>query len=820
MKNLTSLSDKSFFKIWIFYHIFVLLIFLLVFFLSGMKIKIDTDLFNMIPKPAMEDAISAVDEKLTKNLSGNMFILVSNEDFDKAKEAAAALYEKIAVSPKFEKVVLFRDMSEIGEVMKFVQQNRLNLLGDETVSLLESDGGPLSFSQNSLSRAYGAFTMMNLSSLSEDPFMLGEAALENYLLYLQSSGTSMALKDGVLSAHELPYGISGVDSPRWYVMIQARLSNEGGALASRTNGVALVHKFSEELETDGTRFIFSGTPFHSYKASSNASKEIGIISAVSIFAVLAILLFVFRSPTPILMSLFSIGISVLTAFMATICVFGKMHVLTLVFGTSLIGSCIDYSLHYFINWKGNKSFNSGREIRTHLFRGLSLSMLSTALCYLVLLFAPFSLLKQMAIFSTAGIFSTFLTAVCIYPLIKIPGGERKISFLPFCKNPFKSKGKIFAPFGIIFIFAFCISVLFFTGFKKQSGKSGGSAIRFFRIENNLSRLYKMSGKEFKDEAEASAILKYSPSAFFIVSGNSIQNVLENEEKLTHGLRAVNREKENGGYICTSGFIPSIKKQTESRKAAEKLLPYAKSQLVNLGYLNDEADFLSEKIRENFLESENDFIEIGKNVPAFLESALSSVWLGKIGEKYYSAVIPVSVTDYEAYKNLSDGKSIFIISKVQEISKNLDRLSATILMFFMVVYVVIFVILKLFYGWREVIRIISIPILIVLSVFAVFAVLKIKLEFFSITGMILVFGLGLDYIIYMVENGRRTDSEKSGDTNLLEFFAIVLSFLTTAISFGALALSKFVPVQMLGLSIFIGLAAAFICTIFYGFGKEN
>lgn len=819
MKNLTSLSDKSFFKIWIFYHIFVLLIFLLVFFLSGMKIKIDTDLFYMIPKPAMEDAISAVDEKLTKNLSGNMFILVSNEDFDKAKEAATALYEKIAVSPKFEKVVLFRDMSEIGEVMKFVQQNRLNLLGDETVSLLESDGGPLSFSQNSLSRAYGAFTMMNLSSLSEDPFMLGEAALENYLLYLQSSGTSMVLKDGVLSAHELPYGISGVDSPRWYVMIQARLSNEGSALASRTNGVALVHKFSEELETDGTRFIFSGTPFHSYKASSNASKEIGIISTVSLLAVLAILLFVFRSPTPILMSFFSIGISVLTAFMSTICVFGKMHVLTLVFGTSLIGSCIDYSLHYFINWKGNAALNSGREIRSRLFRGFGLSMLSTAMCYLALLFAPFGLLKQMAVFSAAGIFSTFLTALCIYPLIKIPEGERKIPLLSLFKNPLKAKRKIFSSFGIVFLFAFCISVFIFTSFGKQTEKSGG-LMRFFRIENNLSRLYKMSGKEFSDEAEASQILKYSPSAFFIVSGNSVQEVLENEEKLTASLKIINQGKEKGGYICASGFVPSINRQKKSRKAAEKLLPYAKSQLLNLGYLNDEADFLSEKIRENFSESENDFIEIGKNVPAFLESALSSVWLGKIGEKYYSAMIPVSVTDYEAYKNLSDGKNIFIISKVQEISKNLDRLSATILMFFIAVYVVIFVILKLFYGWREVIRIISVPILIVLSVFAVFAVLKIKLEFFSITGMILVFGLGLDYIIYMVENERRKNFGKPDSVSRLEFFAVALSFVTTAISFGALAFSKFVPVQMLGLSIFIGLSAAFLCTIFYSSGTEN
>ena len=92
------------------------------------------------------------------------------------------------------------------------------------------------------------------------------------------------------------------------------------------------------------------------------------------------------------------------------------------------------------------------------------------MCYLALLFAPFGLLKQMAVFSAAGIFSTFLTAVCIYPLIKIPEGERKIPLLSLFKNPLKAKGKMFSSFGIVFLFAFCISVFIFTSFGKQTEK--------------------------------------------------------------------------------------------------------------------------------------------------------------------------------------------------------------------------------------------------------------------------------------------------------------------------------------------------------------
>ena len=95
-------------------------------------------------------------------------------------------------------------------------------------------------------------------------------------------------------------------------------------------------------------------------------------------------------------------------------------------------------------------------------------------------------------------------------------------------------------------------------------------------------------------------------------------------------------------------------------------------------------------------------------------------------------------------------------------------------------------LKFFYNWKQSFKIISVPVLIVLMTAAIFSLSKIDLEFFSVTGLILVFGLGLDYIIYMMEN----EKKKTMDSKTLEPFATLLSFITTIISFGALSLSNF------------------------------
>jgi predicted exporter len=124
-----------------------------------------------------------------------------------------------------------------------------------------------------------------------------------------------------------------------------------------------------------------------------------------------------------------------------------------------------------------------------------------------------------------------------------------------------------------------------------------------------------------------------------------------------------------------------------------------------------------------------------------------------------------------------------------------------LFLFLGAYIFIAVVVKQFYPWAKTLRICLVPFLLVLVTITTLSCLDIPLGFFSVTGLVLVFGLGLDYMFYI------TESEIRGRPSFLTLAAIFLSFATTALSFGALALSSFVPVRVFGLAVFTGLATA-------------
>ena len=123
--------------------------------------------------------------------------------------------------------------------------------------------------------------MLPLDNLDTDPFMLAEHNLKNYLGAVQSSGVAMAVKDGVLATQY---------QDSWFIMIRGVLSKKGAALATKNNGVGEIYSVCSPLEKDGTRFVYSGTPFHSYESSNSASREITIIGINNFLLILSLFL--------------------------------------------------------------------------------------------------------------------------------------------------------------------------------------------------------------------------------------------------------------------------------------------------------------------------------------------------------------------------------------------------------------------------------------------------------------------------------------------------------------------------------------------------
>ena len=782
-------TNRNFLLFWLTFHIGVIVLLVISYTYENGKFALDSDLLNMMPKPFEEESLKKANETLMQKLSKVAIVLVADKDFEKAKAGAKKIYEKLSKSEYFVSVLFNTDAVDIKEITGFFHKYRFDMLDDETIKAIEN-GGAEDFAQEAISRIYSPFTMLPLDNLESDPFMLAEYNLQKYLEVLENSGTAMRPHDGVLAAEK-----KGL----WYVMIKTELSTAGAALASKDNGISEIYEICGKIKAEtGSRCVVSGGTFHSHKSSNSAAEEIKIISIISMIIVVLMLLLVFRSATPIMLSILSIFFSLFSAAALTFAVFGKVHLVTLVFGTSLIGSSIDYSLHYFVHASGNTNLNSGAEIRKKLLPGLTMAIISSSVCFLAMIFAPFNLLKQMSLFSVAGLVSSFLTTTAIFPYIPLPK-NRVVRGVTLFEHAFRLAKKVNGKAAICVMVAVSIALIF--AFRENFG-----------IENDIKKLYKEEGELLENEKEAYSVISYAPVNWFIVSGLDENDVLKKEEALREKIKGI--DKENKGVMSASVFIPSLEKQMRSRAAVEKLLPLAATQFETLEFDGNAA----ENFKNSFKEAEKTLLTLSSgDYPAAVKEALASYWLGKIKDKYYSIVIPNFQADSKTFRSLAEeDENTYFVHKVEDINSDLDKVTTIVLKFFLAAYVFMFIVLRFFYSTRQALKIISIPFIVILATSAVFAATATHPEFFSVTGIILVFGLGLDYIIYTQENEKTKDENEKR----LEPFAIFLSFFTTIVSFGALALSSFQPVHLIGFSIFTGLCAAYLAALFYTSGAKK
>jgi hypothetical protein len=131
--------------------------------------------------------------------------------------------------------------------------------------------------------------------------------------------------------------------------------------------------------------------------------------------ILLLLLLAFRR-WRVLLAFVPVLVGMLFGAVACVALFGHMHVMTLVLGSSLIGVAVDYPLHYLSKSWSLKPWHSWPALRLTL-PGLSLSLATSAIGYLALAWTPFPALTQIAVFSAAGLLGAYLSAVCLLPAL-------------------------------------------------------------------------------------------------------------------------------------------------------------------------------------------------------------------------------------------------------------------------------------------------------------------------------------------------------------------------------------------------------------------
>ncbi|MCL2243185.1 MAG: MMPL family transporter [Treponema sp.] len=788
LKKTFNRTNKWELYIWIFFHISIPLLLLFSVFAIG-PVNINTSLFDMLPQSVQAKSVMEADKVLGDRNGRELVILCAARDFENAKKGAALLYDEYKDSDKIEDIILYFDSGVIDDFYRYLFDYRFVIAANETVELLES-GQAQTLAYDALSRAFAAINFFPLDNLDKDPFLLAEKRIGEFLSSSLLSG-SMTLKDEVIAAE-----IDGV----FYVLLRMTLAPGSVSLQADKNIIGNIYSSAPAImeEIPGLAFYFSGIPFHSYESSSGAQKEVSIIAGITLLLILILFLYVFRSAKPVFFSIMAIGISLGTAIAASLLFFREIHIITFVFGTTLIGTCVDYSIHFFIHWKGNTTAQNGAQIRMYVIKNITMSFISTQICFIVFFLSPFAILKQFALFSMAGLLSSYLTFFCIYPRLKTLKEDKRIMkasskvnlnlevsglFMALRKFPQLKKLKPFLAAGAI------IAVITLLVVNSSS----------IKIKNDITSLYTMSDKLLESEMKSAQVLDYgSPGWYFIVSGSSADNVLENEEKLTSRLEEEAERGNLGSFLAASIFVPSQKIQNRTYEAMKALLPLADSQFEYYGFPPEYSDSFKKEFEALKVYC------LPQDAPA--QAGISNLWIGEIGKNFYTCVMPLHPADESVFRAIAaEFDFVHFINKSKDISADMDTLTRTMLFLFLAAYIIVSIIIFITYPLRDSLKICLVPLILVMVSLTVLAINKISIGFFSAAALVLVFGLSLDYIFFMT--GKKSKEEKR-----LNLTGVTLSFLTTLLSFGALAFSSFMPVHLFGLTVCAGLGAAFISAL--------
>jgi len=729
--------------------------------LVGLPWKIDADMYSVLPSGHILKDLSKAEQKWSKNISANFMILLSGKDFDKAKDAALLLHSKFAKDSSLEKFEIFADSNAVQDLRNFFFENRMRLQTKEFVQILNTDASKIQ--QQAFSKIYGANPLISLENLDRDPFLLGENGME-LIMSNQAVGT-WEIRDNLRVAKD--------SSGNIYILINGKLAEGVSPIASKKN---IINRIKEYAKEQDLRIAFSGIPFHINESSGNAQKEVAAITALSMLSVILLLIFAFRSGIPLIAAVGVTLISVLFAASAVQIIFDRIHIFTFVFGTSIIGLSLDYSIHFFSHWKVAAANENGFSIRSKIILCLFFGFLTTQLGYVALMLTRFPLLVQIAAFSLFGLLCAFLSVNILFPYFKLPSQNKRTLHIAFVARFFLTVKEYFANSKIMRTAVLAVLAGAFV-----------FGLMNFKIENNLKDFYSMS-KELQSYEKLSAeIMSSGTGLFYMVYGSSPEEVLEKEEELRSHLDTL------ATYLAISTFVPSAKSQEEVYNSINKhLLPLYEEQFMTLG--------LTVKSQME----KDDVLDLSSKFPEMIQQIIDKLWIGKIDDKYYSTVLLLKVKDKDSLKKIQDGNNAILVDKVSEIGNELTVISKKIILMMLIAYAISLLLLSIAYKFKEALKIIAIPLLASAISASAMSLLGFSMSFFAISGTILTLAIGIDYSIFF--------SKGNGDGKTT-FFAVFLSMLSTVLSFGLLSFSNFAPVSHLGLSVSIGVISCFLLSFF-------
>jgi predicted exporter len=727
---------------------------------------LSANLMELVPGTAPDALELRAEQRMQEPLNREMLVLVGHKDRQQAIAMAQKLGEQWQASGVFEKVQ-WTLQADLPALRTQLLQGRLAMLSAaDRQQLIEH---PDAFIQQRVQALFDPFTGFSLVP-SQDDWLGLTGRIQNS--QPQRGSVQLDIGSGAL--------VADADGKSW-VMLRARSVGNAFDMNLPLQVADLLQHSREEAAQADVQLLAASGLLYAASGQRQATREMTWVGGGATVGILLLLLLAFRR-WRVLLAFVPVLVGMLFGAVACVALFGRMHVMTLVLGSSLIGVAVDYPLHYLSKSWSLRPWHSWPALRLTL-PGLTLSLITSSIGYLALAWTPFPALTQIAVFSAAGLLGAYLSAVCLLPAL-LKGADLRPA-----QWPMRIAEKLLAlretllkyvrsPVLLALLIAFCV---------------GG--LLQLQTKNDI-RQWVGAPQQLTDEAQTIArITGYQPtSQFFLVRAANQQQLLERQTALNERLdQLVNLEKLQG-YLSLNQLVSQPSEQRKVREALSKL-PQFWQPLLDLGV--PAAALQAELATLQALPVEDiDAALIGP-----LAEPYRTLWLGPTEDGVAAMVSLQGLNNPTLLRAQAlDLPGVELVDRLGDLNKVFaaTQISAAELKLASCVLIVLVLILP--FGLGGALRIVSLPLLAALCSLASLGWLGQPLTLFSLFGLLLVTAISVDYAILMREQIGGAAASLLGT---------LLAAVTTWLSFGLLAVSSTPAVSNFGLSVSLGLAYSFI-----------
>ncbi len=740
--------------------------------ISQQGFRFETDLQALLPEGDSNALRQQAGRSLFELGNDRIMLLVASPTRDAMLAAADWLHQQLQENRLLRLETNTERSDQLSALVELYREHRFSLLSSEQRQHLRQGEAPLLAGQ-AMRALYQPGNWASWLTPSEDPLNL----FPDLLLALQPIPGGAELADNYLI-------LRSPEKPDWrYALIIASSEHTAFDLEAQQQLVNSLDLLASDLlqSHPDTQLLRSGIVFHAAAAARQARHEIGLIGGGSAMGIMVLFLLCFATPKPLLLSLASVLFGALVALCLCHFLFGSLHLLTLVFGASLIGVAIDYSLHYFTRLYGAGASTAEASLR-QVFPGILLALITSVIGYASLAQAPLPGLRQIATFSVAGLIGAWLFVVAVYPRLAAPKAHQY-------------------PFWLVRLAQFPWRIWQGAGRKKGYPLVIGLGLvallvcqQQLRSAEDVRALYQPGAALQQQEQQIQALFpEFAANQFLLLRAADAEDLLRLDEKLQLELENLRANDAIAGWRGISNLLPSAGRQQQDYELLAETVygdnGVAWPLMASIGF---EGEAIS-GLKHSFESYAGNWLLPG----AWLEVADEQqrmLWLHP-EQGAASMVTLAGVKQLPPLQALAARWSgVEFVDRVAQLSQLLNAQRSWAGQLLLLAYGAVMLLLAMRYHSLRAAMLVLIPLLASLLTLAILALAAIPISIFHVFALFLVLGLGMDYSIFAFE-------AQAGDSDYQ--LAILLSAVTSGLSFGLLALSNTPMVQAFGITILLG-----------------